>query len=123
MAERDKEKEERGFTVVDRRASASAEEAEARKAPEGEAGAGDLPAIDFSTFVISLGTSALYHLGLVEDPVTRQRGEKNLALARQSIDTIQMLEQKTRGNLDPEEKQLVENLLYELRIHFLEAEK
>jgi hypothetical protein len=80
-----------------------------------------MPQIDFSTFVISLSTSALYHLGLVEDPQSGQRGEVDLALASQTIDTLAVLEEKTRGNLDDEEKQLLESLLYELRMRFVEV--
>ena len=73
--------------------------------------------------MISLGTSALFHMGLVEDPETRKPAEKNLVLARQTIDTLEMLEQKTRGNLEKDEAQLLENLLYELRMRFVEAGK
>jgi len=84
----------------------------------------ELPPIDFTTFVLSLGTSALYHLGVVEHPETGQRVDPpELALARHTIDTLEMLEAKTRGNLDAQESQLVESLLYELRLHFVEAEK
>ena len=84
---------------------------------------GELPAIDFSTFVLSLGTSALYHLGLVEDPETKQRAKPNLELARQTIDTLEMLHQKTKGNLSSEEEHLVDSLLYDLRMHFVQAGK
>ena len=80
-----------------------------------------MPQIDFSTFIISLSTSVLYHLGLVEDPQTGQRGEPDLALASQTIDTLAVLEEKTRGNLDDEEKQLLESLLYEMRMRFVEV--
>ncbi len=88
----------------------------------GEAGSGNrLPRIDFATFALSLSTSALYHLGLVEDPQTGQRAEPNLAMASQTIDTLEMLQEKTRGNLDDQEAQLLESLLYELRMRFVEA--
>jgi hypothetical protein len=89
----------------------------------GPAADAELPQIDFSTFVLSLSTSALYHLGLVEDPQTKERGEPDLALASQTIDTIAMLQEKTRGNLDDEEAQLVESLLYELRMRFVEVRR
>ena len=82
---------------------------------------GELPRIDFSTFVLSLSTSALYHLGLVEDPQTGRKGEPDLPLASQTIDTLAVLEEKTRGNLDGEERQLLESLLYELRMRFVEV--
>ncbi len=83
--------------------------------------AGDLPKIDFSTFILSLSTSALYHLGLVEDPQTGERPEADLPMASQTIDTLQVLEEKTRGNLDEEEQKLLQSLLYELRMRFVEV--
>ncbi len=84
---------------------------------------GELPAMDFSTFVLSLGTSAFYHLGLVADPETGERATPNPELARQAIDTLEMLQQKTQGNLGAEEERLVESLLYDLRMRFVEAGK
>jgi hypothetical protein len=83
--------------------------------------ADELPRIDFSTFVLSLSTSALCHLGLVEDPQTGRKGEADLPLASQTIDTLAVLEEKTRGNLDDEERRLLESLLYELRMRFVEV--
>jgi hypothetical protein len=84
----------------------------------------ELPPVDFATFVLSLGTSALYHLGVVAHPETGQRVEPpELALARHTIDTLEMLDAKTRGNLDAQERELLESLLYELRLRFVEAEK
>lgn len=138
MAE--EEKSERGFIIVDRRGDkgeegsgeAQAEASEAReeaREPERESArepgpAGELPAVDFSSFALSLGTSALYHMGLVGDPESGERTtEPNLPLARQTIDTLAMLETKTRGNLDPEEARLLEGLLYELRMRFVETGK
>ena len=83
----------------------------------------ELAAIDFSTFVLSLSTSALYQLGLVEDPDSgERRAQPNLVLARHSIDTLEMLREKTRGNLDDSEAKLLESLLYELRMKFVEVE-
>ena len=84
----------------------------------------ELPRVDFSTFVLSLGTSALYHLGVVPHPETGEKLEPpELVLARNTIDTLEMLEEKTRGNLAEAERELVESLLYELRMRFVEAEK
>jgi hypothetical protein len=80
-----------------------------------------LPQIDFSTFILSLSTSALYHLGLVEDPSTGEKGEPDLTLASQTIDTLAILEAKTRGNLEAEEERLLSSLLYELRMRFVEV--
>ncbi len=79
----------------------------------------DLLKIDFSTFILSLSTSALYQMGMVEAPDDGEVGEPNKALARQTIDTLEMLRDKTRGNLDDEEAKLMDSLLYELRMHFV----
>lgn len=85
-------------------------------------GRSELPAIDLSTFVLSLGTSALYHMGVAPDPSTGSPApDKNLPLAKQTIDTLAMLEVKTRGNRDDEEDKLLSSLLYELRMRFVEA--
>jgi len=86
-------------------------------------GEGALPAIDFSTFILSLSTSALFHLGLIPDAQSGKPGERNLPLARQTIDILEILETKTRGNLDPEEAKLLESLLFEIRMRFVEANR
>lgn len=87
-------------------------------------GAGErpLPPVDFQTFVISLGSSALLQLGEIEDPATGRR-EKNLVLAKHTIDLLSMLQVKTKGNLTPPEAKLLESLLYDLRLRFVEASK
>jgi hypothetical protein len=114
---------DRGFTVVDRRAgAASSPEAAPEAAPAPPEPAAELPRVDFATFVLSLGTSALYEMGVVGDPATGGRKPSpNLALARQTIDALEMLRGKTRGNLDAEEAKLLEALLYELRMRFVEV--
>lgn len=92
------------------------------EAGEAKAAGQDLPKIDFATFVLSLGTSALYHMGIVSDPSSGEtRSEPNLPLANQTIDTLVMLEEKTRGNLDDEEGKLIESLLYEVRMRYVEV--
>lgn len=110
----DESKQGPGFTIVDRRGSAAEEEPLA---------APPLPKADFAGLALSLATSALFHLGLVPDPQTGQPGTQNLALARHSIDTLELLEDKTRGNLTGEEAQLLANLLTELRVHYLESSR
>ncbi|HTF36481.1 MAG TPA: DUF1844 domain-containing protein [Myxococcota bacterium] len=90
---------------------------------EKRGGQGVLPAIDFSTFILSLSTSALFHLGLIADTQSDKPGERNLPLARQTIDILEILEIKTRGNLDPEEAKLLESLLFEIRMRFVEANR
>ena len=82
----------------------------------------DLPAIDFSTFVLSLSTTALYQMGLIADPETNETIEPSRAIAQQTIDTIELLREKTRGNLEPDEEKLIASLLYELRLHFVELD-
>ncbi len=83
------------------------------------------PAIDFATFVLSLGTTALYQLGEIRDSETgaEERVELNLPIARQTIDTLEMLTEKTRGNLTDTESKLLESILYELHMKFVEASK
>ncbi len=77
--------------------------------------------IDFNTFVLSLSTSALMHLGVL--PGAEDDATVNLAHAKQSIDCIALLEEKTRGNLTGEEERLVSELLYDLRLRFVAATK
>ena len=82
----------------------------------------ELPAVDFSTFLLSLAHSALLHLGAVEEPDGVQTGV-DLPLARQSIDLIALLAEKTQGNLTGEEERLLEQLLYDLRSRYVERAK
>jgi hypothetical protein len=77
--------------------------------------------IDFSTFVLSLSTSGLYQLGVVPGPDGETVAEPSRALAQQTIDTLEMLATKTRGNLEEDERKLLETLLYELRMQFVRA--
>ncbi len=79
-----------------------------------------LPKIDFSSFILSLYSSGLVQLGKVEDPSTGKTS-KNLDLAKHTIDMIAMLEEKTRGNLNEEEQNLLKALLSEIRIAYVEA--
>ncbi len=81
------------------------------------------PVIDFYTFVLSLGSSVLIHLGDAPHPDTGKPAEKNLALAQQSIEILAMLEQKTRGNLSDEEAKLLDQLLLDLKLRYVEASK
>jgi hypothetical protein len=104
-----------GFTIVDRRGSRNEEEEPAAAPP--------LPKADFAGLALSLATSALFHLGLIADPESGEPGQKNLALARHSIDTLELLEEKTRGNLTGEEATLLANLLTELRVHYVDSSR
>ena len=111
-----------GFTIVDKRGRDEEPGAEEQEAPE-RPSERFLPSVDFSTFVISLATSALYHMGMVADPETGKPAAPNLPVARQTIDTVEMLQAKTQGNLSDEEAALIKNLLTELRMHYVEATK
>ena len=81
------------------------------------------PAIDFYTFVLSLGSSVLIHLGDAPHPETGKPAERNLALAHQSIEILAMLQQKTRGNLSAEEDKLLDQLLLDLKLRYVEASR
>jgi hypothetical protein len=78
--------------------------------------------VDFGTFVLSLGSSALVHLGEIQHPETAEAKE-NLSLARQTIDLLAMLEEKTQGNLTPEETRFLRDLLADLRLKFVEKSR
>jgi hypothetical protein len=84
-----------------------------------------LPEIDFGTFVMSLASSVLVHLGEIPHPdlAESEKSEANLPLAKQTIDMLGMLQDKTRGNLSNEEQQLLTNLLYDLRMKYVAATK
>ena len=75
--------------------------------------------IDFTTFCISLGSSAFVHLGEVPHPESQQ-SEVNLVLAKQTIDILGMLQAKTRGNLEADEEKLLEHLLLDLRLRYVQ---
>jgi hypothetical protein len=97
----------------------------------GKAGPGDqpkssarasLPTLNFATFIFSLNSSALVQLGMIEDPMTSEKA-KNLPLAKQTIDILSMLEEKTRGNLDADEAAMLKNILYDLRILYVKEKE
>lgn len=92
-----------------------------RESDEAKTDASGLPRIDFSTFVLSLAASGMLHLGLVPESEGEAKREPDLALAQQTIDTLEMLLEKTRGNLDENETQLIQSVLYELRMGFVRA--
>ena len=130
----EKSSEDKGFKVKDRRKIFDTEPKEEEKTDTGKAeekkGTGEtpkedttvLPEINFSTFILSLSTSTLMHLGELPNPETNQV-EKNLSLAKQTIDLIDMLKKKTEGNLDKDEDQLITNLLYDLKLKYVAAIK
>ena len=77
--------------------------------------------ISFTQFVISLASSAAIHFGDFPDPATGKPADLNLEGASQMIEILALLEEKTRGNLTAEERQVLEQVLYELRLRFVEA--
>ena len=86
--------------------------------PDGSDQQPPLPEINFATFVVSLNASALLHLGALEDPTTGKT-DKNLPMAKQTIDILSMLEEKTAGNLSKDEENLLKSILYDLRIIYV----
>jgi hypothetical protein len=82
----------------------------------------ELPRIDFSTFVLSLSHSALVSLGDAPNPIDGRRDE-NLPMARQTIDLLALLEEKTSGNLTGEEERVLQQALYDLRLRYVEVSR
>ena len=87
----------------------------------GEPPAQDLPTLDFSTFVLGLIGSAYVHLG--DAPNLEGEPERNLLMARQDIDLLGLLQDKTKGNLSGEEERLLEHSLCDLRMRYVEVSK
>lgn len=123
--------QEKGFTIRDRRTSTSAEKEE--KAEPKTAGAppekpsekveeqretGPLPEVDFSSFIISLASTAQMSMGNIPHPETGKTAV-SLPAAKQMIDILGMIRTKTKGNLTSEEETLIEQILYNLRMHYV----
>ena len=79
------------------------------------------PQLTFTAFIFSLASSAAIHFGDLPDPVTGKTPEPNLEGAAQMIEILTLLEEKTRGNLTLEEREVLEKVLYELRLRFVDA--
>ena len=79
------------------------------------------PQLSFTAFVLSLASTAAIHFGDLPDPLSGQPAEPNLDGAAQMIEILSLLDQKTRGNLTAEERQVLEQVLYELRMRFVQA--
>jgi hypothetical protein len=139
MASEEEKQEGKGFTVQDRRRFSDTGEARveapetnssafASAQPAASASSTDqkpleaLPEIDYSTFVISLSTQALMHLGEIANPLTG-KVEPDVPVAKQMIDILGILREKTRGNLNANEDQLMEDILFDLRMKYVEAVK
>lgn len=105
------------------RAESSEEEAQAPESEDAAASGEDaesfqLPEINFATFIFSLNSSVLVHLGIIDDPASGKK-VKNLVLAKQTIDILGMLEEKTCGNLTEDEESMLKNMLYDLRMIYV----
>jgi hypothetical protein len=79
------------------------------------------PSITFSDFILSLGHTAAVHFGDIADPETGRRSEPNLDAAAHMIELIALLQEKTKGNLIEPEARLVDDLLYDLRLRYVQA--
>lgn len=135
------EKKEKGFVIKDRRhfdesgavrkeeeSKAEAGQAEAPKeqesgrpaqqGPADDAQTAPLPEMNFAGFIFSLSTTAMYHFGDFPDPVTKE-SRRNLPAAKQTIDILSILKAKTEGNLDAGEKEMLDGILFELRMRYV----
>ena len=123
------EKKGEGFVIKDKRFSEKSDENEEPVAREPEvkdgadepvvdADTADYPPVNFSNFVISLSTSALFHFGDFPE-YSGGKAEKNLPAAKQTIDILDMLHEKTKGNLNDGETNLIQGVLYELKMRFV----
>jgi hypothetical protein len=127
----EEEVEGEGFVFKDSRSSQLSEnealdqdsQAETNKTDPAKEQAASKPfTIDFSTFIMSLTSSAFYHLGDIADPETGKT-ETNLPAVQQTIEMLIMLKEKTEGNLSEEEGKLLEQLIYELQMKFMQKSK
>jgi len=121
FAEEDPEKQDQETTEESAKPSkeeAKASESQEAAAPEEEPTDYQLPKINFATFIFSLNSSVLVQLGLIDDPVTGKK-TKHLPLAKQTIDILSMMEEKTRGNLTKDEETMLKNILYDLRMLYV----
>lgn len=112
---------EKSHTVNDRRGDSRNEESRAgrQETPEDALKREDFfTGLTFSALILSLSTSALVNLGELPDPLSNEKGI-NLSLAKQTIGILEMLKDKTRGNLSPDEDRLINNMLYDLRMKYV----
>ena len=121
--------DKKDFEVKDRRAfPQDGQNTESEDAPAAETAEGSppdesdehppMPEINFSTFVISLNASALLHLGAIEDPTTGKK-DKDLLMAKQTIDILSMLKEKSAGNLSSDEENLIKSIIYDLKMIYV----
>jgi len=116
------EKDEKETAPADEKKEAETKAAGEEPAAEKQEPPLQFPEINFATFVASLNASALLHLGAIEDPSSGTKN-KNLPMAKQTIDILSMLQEKTSGNLSPEEENMLKNILYDLRIMYVKEKQ
>jgi len=117
----EKSEERKGFKVVDKRFFAQEEKGKDTEEVKGKVTQEEvIPNITFSSFIYSLSSTCLIHLGEIPEP-TSGTYQKNLVLAKQTIDLLEILSEKTKGNLTPEEEGLLKSSLTELRIRYIKA--
>lgn len=104
------------FKVTDKRGKAEQATETVSSDPQQES------EIGFSNLILSLGTSAMIHMGVIDNPVTKTK-EKDIAAAKQEIDLIMMLKSKTLGNLNDKEQKVLDQVLAELHMRYIEAAK
>ncbi len=96
-------------------------EKDCKKCPEGQVlrdGKCMMPEVTFTAFIMSLNTAALFHCGELADPETGKTGQ-DLVLVKHTIDTLDLLKEKTRGNLSKDEDNLLETVLYDLKLRYV----
>ncbi len=121
----EKKEEGLGFTVSDRRGSGRRQELEKEMKVAADLSAESKkegPQADFSSLILSLSTSVLIQLGEIADPISKKK-EQDLPLARQTIDLIGIIKEKTTGNLTKQEEDLLNEVLYNLRMRFVSLSK
>ena len=131
---KEKKKKDSGFVVKDKRLFAESGEARPQEETNGPASTeapkpqetpetattqeADYPQVNFTNFVLSLSTSAIFHFGDFPDP-EGGKAQRNLPAAKQTIDILDMLNEKTKGNLNEPENKLIQGVLYELKMRYV----
>ncbi|MGW8301800.1 MAG: DUF1844 domain-containing protein [Desulfobacterales bacterium] len=118
----DEEKEEKEAPAAEEKTEAETKAADKKPDAADQEPPHQFPEINFATFVASLNASALLQLGVIEDPTTGTKN-KNLPMAKQTIDILSMMQQKTTGNLSEEEENLLKNILYDLRLMYVKEKR
>jgi len=127
------EENEKGFVIKDKRAlnkngdkdgdeagdtAGKTENKKPKEEPSPDASQMPMPEVSFLSFIFSLSSTALFHLGELPDPQTNEK-KKDIPLAKHTIDTIAMLKEKTAGNLTGDEEKFIENILADLRLRYV----